>query len=362
MTVARLADRDSGGRGAVPGDPSVPAGGFDPDRVVRDFGDVEGEVAACRTKAALFDFSFVSIARVSGPGILDAIAGLTDRRLDDLAPGRIRYALSRDPDGYLRSDLTVWNEGDGGYLVMSGRRRDIVDLVARAGTAAARGEDLDGGYVVFAVQGPHALRCLDGLVNLQGLAALPYFGFARFDVGGVSCLVGRLGYTGERGFEIILPAERRSGMWQRLAARARPSGFAAADCLRIEAGLVLFANEFRLPVTATEAGLDAFSDRPMARARCRLVCFRAETDEPPVLWRPPENPAPPAAGTITVTSACYSALAGGTLGLGFVAEGGAGLDRTFADPSGQFRAVRTVPRPFLAVATQRPRGPWPQPS
>ncbi|HEX9701601.1 MAG TPA: hypothetical protein VGA19_02025, partial [Rhodospirillales bacterium] len=179
--MARLADRDSGGRGAVPGDPSVPAGGFDPDRVVRDFGDVEGEVAACRKNAALFDFSFLSVARVWGPGALWTIGRLTDRRLDGVAPGQLRYALASDADGYLVSDLTVWNQGDGGYLVMSGRRRDIVDLAALAATdaAAANVEDIGGSLAIFAVQGPDSLRALDGLTDLERLAALPYFGFAQ---------------------------------------------------------------------------------------------------------------------------------------------------------------------------------------
>ncbi len=353
MTAARRSGGDAGGR-------SAGADRFDAGRLVRDYGDIAGEVAACRTRAALFDFSFVTIARVSGVRALEVIGRLTDRRFDDMATGRVRYALCSDPNGHLRSDLTVWNEGGGGYLLMSGRGADVTELAALAGPAAGRVniEDFGGTLAVLAVQGPDSLFVFDELLDSERLAALPYFGFARFDVAGVSCLIGRLGYTGERGFEIILPVERRAELWQRLSARARPAGFAAADCLRIEAGLVLFANEFRLPVTAAEVGLEAFSPRADFRPRHRLVCFRAETDAPPVLWRPPENVAAPEPGNITVTSACHSTLAAGTLGLGFVAAGADGLNRPFTDPSGRFQNLRTVPRPYFAAARRRSRGPW----
>lgn len=342
------------------GDAAVPADPFDITRLVPDYGDVPGEVAACRQAAALFDFSFMSAARVSGRDALKTLARLTDRRLDDLAPGRIRYALCRRPDGRLRSDLTVWNEGGGGYLVMSGLRQDIAGLAAVTESAGMDSsvQDLTDATAVYAVQGPGSLGVLDGLADTEALAALPYFGFAEFDVAGVRCLVGRLGYTGERGFELVLPAGGRDRLWRDLAARARPGGFAAADCLRIEAGFVLFANEFRLPVTAAEAGLDAFARRDPAPPRIRLVCFRAIGDEAPTLWRPPTDIGAPRPGTIAVTSACRSALADGVLGLGYVRIEEAGIDRPFADPTGRFRAVRTVPRPFYDTAKRRPRGAW----
>jgi glycine cleavage system aminomethyltransferase T len=348
------------GRPIEQGDSAVPADAFDLGRLVPDYGDLQGEVAACRGAAALFDFSFMTAARVSGRDALMTLARLTDRRLDDLVPGSIRYALCREPDGRLRSDLTVWNKGGGDYLVMSGLRRDIAELVAAAETAGLRAsvESLADATAVYAIQGPDSLDVLDGLVDTGRLASLPYFGFAEFDVAGAPCLVGRLGYTGERGFEIVLRASDRDRLWQELSARARPSGFAAADCLRIEAGFVLFANEFRLPVTAAEAGLEAFGGTDPAPPRLRLVCFRAESDEPPAPWRPPPDIGAPRPGTITITSACHSAVAGGALGLGYVLIGESGIGRAFADPTGRFRGVRTVPRPFYDTAKRRPRGAW----
>lgn len=331
---------------------------FDSTLLVRDYGDVEAEVAACREKAAVFDFSFMSVARISGPETLKVIARLTDRDLGGLGDGRIRYALCRGAGGRLRSDLTIWKEAADSYLVMSGLGRDLSDLrtmVQRDGLGAAV-ENWGDSIVIYSVQGPGSLSALDGLGDVARLAALPYFGFTRLDLAGTECLVGRLGYTGELGFEIVAPAADGDRLWRELAARSRPAGFAAADCLRIEAGFVLFANEFRLPVTAEEAGLGAFAGDDPVPPRHRLVCFRAENHYTPDLGRLPEDLAPPEPGAITVTSVCHSATAGGILGLGYVPLEEAGIGRAFVDPTGCFKGVRTVAKPFYDTEKRRPRG------
>jgi aminomethyltransferase len=336
------------------------ADSFDLTLLVRDYGDVEFEIASCREQAALFDFSFMAAAWVSGPDSLKAIALLTDRDLGGLADGRIRYALSRDPEGWLRSDLTIWKEATDRYLVMSGLGQDVLDLrsmVQHGGFAATvkiQGDDIS----VYSIQGPDSLSTLDGLADTDSLAALPYFGFTRLEVGGADCHVGRLGYTGERGFEIVVSAADGDRLWQELAARVQPAGFAAADCLRIEAGFVLFANEFRLPVTAAEAGLGAFAGDDTAPPRHQLVCFRAQSHETIVLGRPPKDIVPPEPGTITVTSACHSAAAESILGLGYVLLDEAGVDNSFIDPTDRFEHVRTVPMPFYDTEKHRPRSAW----
>src|SRR5262249_57245838 len=116
---------------------------------------------------------------------------------------------------------------------------------------------------ITALQGPHSLQALAGLTDTGVLARLGYFAFAPVRIADVPCLVGRLGYTGEPGFEILLPNTAAPQLWALLARRARPAGFAAADMLRIEAGFVLFANEVCLSLTAPAAGPARFP-RPRA--------------------------------------------------------------------------------------------------
>ena len=129
---------------------------------------------------------------------------------------------------------------------MSGRSEDIADLI-RAAWPGCEVEDLSTRTSIIALQGPNSLQALAGLTDTGALGQLSYFAFVPVGIADVPCLVGRLGYTGEPGFEILLPRPAAPQLWALLARRARPAGFAAADMLRIEAGFVLFANEFRLP-------------------------------------------------------------------------------------------------------------------
>jgi len=144
-----------------------------------------------------------------------------------------------------------------------------------------------------------------------------------------------------------------------LLARIRPAGFIAANCLRIEAGFVLFANEFRLPVTAEEAGLKAFAGNDPVPPRHRLVCFRANSSEAPDKGNYSYDLVPPNSGNITVTSVCHSATAGGILGLGYVPINEARIGQSFIDPTGLYEDIRTVDMPFYDTKKRRPRAFWP---
>jgi glycine cleavage system aminomethyltransferase T len=195
---------------------------------------------------------------------------------------------------------------------------------------------------------------------------LPYFAHAQANIAGVACRVGRLGYTGERGFEIVLPRAARDAVWATLARHARPAGFAAADTLRIEVGFLLFANELRFPVSAAELELGRFAAEASAacrhhaaeRERCvRLLCFQASCDTEPLLWQPPHDARfPPAPGSLLTTSACRSVVTNGVLGLGYALA--APRPTHLVDPAGQFHEIREVSLPFYDPRKRRPRGGW----
>lgn len=330
--------------------------------LVRDYGDVYGEARTCRADCALFDFSFMARATITGAGALGALARLQPRRLDDLPPGRIRYALRLGRSPAVLADLTIWNLGGDRYEVMSGRRVDITELASLCGAGTAC-NDLSDDTAVFAVQGPGSLAAFAGLADTTRLAQLSYFSHDVFTVAGVECRIGRLGYTGEKGFELILPRALSTKLWRALAARIRPAGFAAADCLRIEAGFILFANECRFRVTPEEMGLSKFAGvdhTNCADARVRLVCFKAQTAERPALWQPSQEAVlPRRRSEITVTSACHSIQEDCTVGLGYVHTDDAKLDNRVHDSMGYFRNIRLVSLPLYDPQKQKPRGRWP---
>lgn len=333
---------------------------FERARLKNDFGDPAGEARACREGSAVFDFSFLECVRLRGPGALAVAESYIRRPLTGLAQGAIVYAVRTEASGTAVSDLTVWRTDADAYEIMSGRREDVTALMACASTEV---EVMDVGVnrAAFAVQGPDALDVLRQHGNVDSLAGLSYFHFVQTDLAGATCTVGRLGYTGEAGFEIIAARADATRLWDELSRHARPAGFIAADMLRIEAGFILFDNEFRLPVFPEEAGLSQFHvGQNMHKVPLELISFRAEADPLSLPWVTKsalERPARP--GVIAVTSACHSVAAGGVLGLGFVTAStvdGAMLE----DPSRQFRNIRRTQRPFYDTWKRRPRLPWRQ--
>lgn len=326
--------------------------------LVQDFGDAAAEARTCRMDCALFDFSFLECARLEGTHARSVIETFTRRSMIALSERQIVYALRTGPDDELVADWTVWRTGPNSFEVMSGRREDVVDLLGCDGPGV-NVADLTAHKATFAVQGPRTLEALRKLGDVSRLESLRYFTFDRFSLAGIACTIGRLGYTGEAGVEIIVERGQAPDLWKALASQIRPAGFVAADILRIEAGFVLFTNEFCIPVLPREAGLEKFcAANRVLKPELSLVAFRAETGRLSWPWRPPrdlQRPAEPA--TIAVTSACNSVMAGGILGLGYVLAGTA-RETAIQDSMGTFRNIQLVPKPFYDTAKLRPRAPW----
>lgn len=329
--------------------------------LVHDFGDAAAEARACRTNCALFDFSFLECAQLEGPGARGVIEAMTGRSLVRLERGAIAYALCGTPYvGRLAADWTVWRTGDSSYEIMSGRRENIADLLdCRDPNVLVEGADLTPQRSVFAVQGPRTLPALSKLGNVKPIEVLKYFSFCQAHLADIPCTIGRLGYTGELGVEIIVARQYAQALWNALSVHVRPAGFVAADALRIEAGFVLFRNEFRVPVSPADVGLEKFGwPIPSPETALSLVSFRAEADHLAWPWQPPGDlERPTAPGTIAVTSAAVSSEAGGILGLGYVLAG-TSSEVVLHDVAGTFRNIRLTPKPFYDTAKRRPRAPW----
>jgi aminomethyltransferase len=325
---------------------------------VDDYGNAAEEAEACRSSCAVFDFSFLESARLDGSGARGVVEAFTGRSMEGLAVGRVCYALRVGRSSECLADLTVWRTGAVSFEVMSGRREDVADLLIHSDDSVDIA-DVTTERAVFSVQGPGSLDLLRQLGDVSSIEDLRYFSFGRVTLAGIDCRIGRLGYTGEAGFEIISEQTRAGHLWQTLSVHSRPAGFVAVDMLRIEAGFVLFTNEFRLPVLPREAGLGRFSrSANMSVPEIALISFRADADHLRWPWQPPlELKRPVNPGEIVVTSACESIVAGGILGLGYILAGmTAGTE--LHDPTGTFRNIQRVPMPFYDTAKWRPRAPW----
>jgi glycine cleavage system aminomethyltransferase T len=331
--------------------------GFDAEYMGLNFGDGQAEARATRQSCCLFNFSFLARARLEGPGAPSTILRLTQRPLSDMNVGEIRYALHCVAAGHAVSDLTIWRVDHSVFEVFSGLQGDI-DFLGSA-IEGCRLTDL-GGSAVLALQGPQSLAVLAEIADVEAIARLRYFTFCRATIADCECNVGRLGYTGEAGFEII--TENRGNLqklWDALSRVARPAGYQAAEILRIEAGFPLFCQEFQIPVFPNELGLGKYDGRKQGRARLKLISFCALGLTPDQIWTPSPPLAPPGnAGVIAVTSACYSPLAQATLGLGFILADTCQKSSQLIDINSEFKNISVVSRPFFDPAKLRPRQPW----
>ena len=322
------------------------------DTATLHYGDPLAEAQSCRQSSALFDFSFLAIAEVSGAGAIAALSQMSSRVIAALPVGRIYYGVRRNPDRTLAADLTIWRLDIDRFWLMSGRRQDVADLCGGHRIACS---DLTDDTAVFALQGPDSATLLTSLTDHDAFERLAYFSHMPVSLFDIPCMVGRLGYTGEIGYELVTQAQYARDLWQRLSPLTTMAGFAAANILRIEAGFLLFTHEFSVPVRAGEVGLAKLVGPDEEAPRVRLCCFTASARSDFDFWLPAaELSLPDAAGTICVTSAAYSPIARSILGLGYVSAGD-NLQSTIVDPRHEFYDITIVSLPYYDPVKKIPR-------
>jgi len=284
------------------------------------------EHLATRHAAGLFDFSFMGLYEFHGTS---ALAPRQSRRLADIEPGRIAYTLLLNADGSVFNDATVWNMGEDHWWVFSGRPSDV-----RWFGVAAR--ERSGEHAIVALQGPQSGRLLARLIGAEAVSSLRYFHFLRHD----RMLIGRVGYSGELGYELIVPRAAEAKLRAHFS-DVPACSFEAANSLRIEAGYVLFDREIDGRANPRELGLERLAPgRSFALTR-KLVGLeiaegRASEDLP----------------SARVTSQCHSPTLGKGIALGFAAPDARTGD--FVRLENAYLA-RVVPLPFYDPDRRRPR-------
>jgi aminomethyltransferase len=206
-----------------------------------------------RAAAGLFDVSHMGQILLRGDGAAAALETLVPVDIQDLAPGRQRYALFTNDDGGILDDLIVTNAGDHLYLVVNAacKEQDLAHLREHLSCTIEPHFE----RAVLALQGPQAAAALASLAPESG--ELVFMTAREMDVAGVSCFVSRSGYSGEDGFEISMPADAAEAVARKLLAdeRVMPVGLGARDSLRLEAGLCLYGHDMDTTTSPVEASL-----------------------------------------------------------------------------------------------------------
>ena len=286
------------------------------------------EHLATRAAAGLFDFSFMSLYEFAG---VDVLQELQTRNLHRMGRGQIAYTLLLGPDGAVLIDATVWRLDERRFWLFTGKR------------IPAGGQDRSGEHAILALQGPASGAILARLVGEAAVRALKYFRFASLK----DMTVGRLGFSGELGYELLVPVGRGPRLRQTLLDFGVPEcGWAAADSLRIESGYVLFDREIDGRANPGELGLERLVDDRTKDFQLRQKLVGLELLE----GSPPEDL--PAA---YATSECRSPTLGKPLALAYARPGSTepGTIVRLADG----RAGRVARLPFYDPQRARPRAP-----
>jgi aminomethyltransferase len=221
-----------------------------------------------RRDAGMFDVSHMTVVDLTGARVREFLRRLVANSVDKLkTPGKALYTAMLNERGGVIDDLIVYlmpdkSSGEPFFrLVVNAATRDK-DLAWITAQAQPFGVDVRerSDFGMIAVQGPTARERVLGLLDDAGAQAAGKLGkFAAAEVrakDGTPLFVARTGYTGEDGFEIVLPEDRAVALWNALlAAGVKPAGLGARDTLRLEAGMNLYGQDMDETVTPYEAGL-----------------------------------------------------------------------------------------------------------
>ncbi len=222
------------------------------------YGSQVDEHHAVRQKSGMFDVSHMTVVDILGAGGRQFLRHLLTNDVDSLShPGRALYSCMCNEHGGILDDLIVYQRGADNYRVVfnSATRDSDIAWIRQQSEGFAVGLQERSDLAMIAVQGPEAIHQTLSVLDagqVDGLSTLT--AFECVDIG--ELFFARTGYTGEDGFEIILPKEQINALWQSLlAAGVSPCGLGARDTLRMEAGLLLYGQDMDETVTPLESGL-----------------------------------------------------------------------------------------------------------
>jgi len=212
-----------------------------------------------RRDAGMFDVSHMTVVDLRGPRVREFLRRLVANSVDKLGkPGKALYTCMLTEQGGVIDDLIVYFMEDTFFrMVVNSSTRDK-DLAWLTKQAAAYAVDVTarGDLAIIAVQGPNARERVHGLLGTEDrtrAAKLLRFSAMQSDAG---LFIARTGYTGEDGYEVVLPEAIAAEFWNRLLdAGVSPAGLGARDTLRLEAGMNLYGQDMDESTTPLESGL-----------------------------------------------------------------------------------------------------------
>jgi len=233
----------------------VDFGGWD---MPLNYGSQIEEHHAVRRDAGMFDVSHMTVVDLHGADTRAFLRRLLANNVDKLrVPGKALYSCMLTEQGGVIDDLIVYFLGEDFFrVVVNAATRDkdlpwIEQQAAAFGVKVTERRDL----AMIAVQGPNARAKVQSLLTPATREKAAKIGkFVALEGDGL--FIARTGYTGEDGYEIIVPESQAVDLWNQLiGAGVAPAGLGARDTLRLEAGMNLYGQDMDESVSPLECGL-----------------------------------------------------------------------------------------------------------
>jgi len=246
-----------------------------------NYGSQIEEHHAVRRDAGMFDVSHMTVVDLEGPKTREFLRMLLANDVDKLrVPGKALYSCMLNEQGGIIDDLIVYFLRDDWFRMVVNAATHDKDMAWIGEQAQAFDVQIsERDLAMIAVQGPKAReRAVQALPADARTAALALKPFMALKFGGF--FIARTGYTGEDGFEIMLPPGQATALWQALIEQGVvPCGLGARDTLRLEAAMNLYGQDMDENVTPLESGLDwTIAWEPAERAFIGRYALEAQRD------------------------------------------------------------------------------------
>ncbi len=223
------------------------------------YAGIVAEHKAVRGGVGVFDVSHLGKARVKGPGAVDFLNSALSNDLRRIGPGQAQYTLLCNEAGGVVDDLIAYVFSDDEVFLIpnAANTASVVALLRAAAPAGIEVTNEHDHYAVIAVQGPDSDETLESIGLPTGH---DYMRFATADLDGVPLTVCRTGYTGERGYELVVPSADAVSVWDAVMSAGerfgiQPAGLGARDTLRTEMGYPLHGQDLRPDISAGQCAV-----------------------------------------------------------------------------------------------------------
>jgi len=224
---------------------------------------INAEHLAMRERAAIFDLSAFCIFDVTGPGALDAVQRVSMRQMA-VADGKVVYTPVLSASGTFKSDLTVMKLGDERFRVVTGGAHGMADLKWYADhlpdDGSAQITDLTSAWTTLGLWGPRARDILGSLTaDDVSHEAFPFASCRTIELDSLRVLASRISYVGELGWELYVPIEQGSRLWDLVWETGEPHGL-------VPAGIGVYGTTGRLEKCYRAFGFELDADYDVVEA------------------------------------------------------------------------------------------------